>query len=545
MNLNLTPLTSLPGQRQITVPEFLAGVSASLRRATSETTRGYASYSTGGPSPAAFVRPMDKLQAKVNVGNAFTLAGVRFQLGGEDHVVKSGGDIQRTISPVTGIGTKVGTLTAALGQIELTAWPVGGSCELVDFRGLAAAPVNGPDSPYSTYTTTFRVATAPLRPNGFSVLGTMLDGTTFNLVADANGYINAARIKGRVNYATGVVQLVGVSPTGDTNQTQVDLAFLGIPGVGLCFIDLILQETLRYNAVAYSYLPMDASLLGINPVRLPSDGRVPIFRPGSLVVVTNEQTRAAAAVGNGQTVNLGRTRLSRVVVIGADKLPITTGYEADLEAGTVHFTTVAGYSQPVTISHRVEDMSMLRDAQIDGTLVMLRALTHDYAAGTTYIASAFAAGDLKARVSRLFDMQSWDNTSFEDSLGEDGEAALGTFNDVDHPILVTNAGALTERWAIQFTSSTAFRVIGEGVGVITVGSTGDDCAPINTRTGEPYFVIPESGWGTGWVPGNVLRFDTVGAQAPLWLVRTIQQGPEAGSDYTFELLARGDVDNPI
>lgn len=44
-------------------------------------------------------------------------------------------------------------------------------------------------------------------------------------------------------------------------------------------------DSLRYNATAYSYLPLDASILGLDPVRLPQDGRVPIFRTGEFAVV--------------------------------------------------------------------------------------------------------------------------------------------------------------------------------------------------------------------------------------------------------------------
>ncbi|WP_410925238.1 hypothetical protein, partial [Pseudomonas aeruginosa] len=59
-------------------------------------------------------------------------------------------------------------------------------------------------------------------------------------------------------------------------------------------------SSLRYSAVAYSYLPLDAALLGIDPVRLPSDGRVPIFRPGGFAVV-GHTGRITASVSNGQT----------------------------------------------------------------------------------------------------------------------------------------------------------------------------------------------------------------------------------------------------
>ena len=509
-----------------------------------EMTTVKATFASEGAVDQIVSADMDQLHLKTNLGNNFTLSGVRFKQdqNGRAYVTKSNGDVQFGINPVTGNGTKVGTLTPGLGEVLLDEWMPDSSPDVVDWTGVAAAPINGPDTPYSTYGITFRVPTAPLRPSSLSILGTMQDGTTFNIQADANGYINTTYVKGRVNYTTGVVRLIGVTPSA-TGREQVDLSFLGIPGIGLQFIDLIRQETLRYNAVAYTYLPMEASLLGINPVRLPSDGRVPIYRAGGIVVIGNRRSTAPVNVSNGQTIATGRTRLSRVSVVGADGVAIYTGWTTNLEAGTVTFSNVSGYAQPVHIDHRIEDMSMVRDVQIDGTMSLLRALTHDYAAGESYVSSAFMAGDLKSRSLNVFDQQTWDNTSFSDV--RQGDAALATYNDTDYPIETINAGALTEKWVIRFTSSTAYQVIGESVGVIDVGTTGVDCAPVNTRTGEPYFTIPQLGWGVGWVQGNILRFNTVGAQAPVWLTRTVQQGPEAGEDYTFQLLARGSVDNPL
>ena len=79
------------------------------------------------------------------------------------------------------------------------------------------------------------------------------------------------------------------------------------------------------------------------------------------------------------------------------------------------------------------------------------------------------------------------------------------------------------------------------VGVIAIGNTSTDCAPLNPATGQPYFTIPAIGWGSGWVPGNVLRFDTVGALAPIWVLRTIQQSVATVDQDEFTLLVRGDV----
>ena len=86
--------------------------------------------------------------------------------------------------------------------------------------------------------------------------------------------------------------------------------------------------------------------------------------------------------------------------------------------------------------------------------------------------------------------------------------------------------------------------MGEHVGVIAQGTTAVDLAPINPATGVPYFKLRAAGWGSGWGAGNVLRFNTVGALFPVWVVRTIQQGQETITDDIFTLLSRGDFDTP-
>jgi hypothetical protein len=85
----------------------------------------------------------------------------------------------------------------------------------------------------------------------------------------------------------------------------------------------VAASSLRYSAVAYSYLPLDADLLGIDPVRLPSDGRVPIFRPGGFAVV-GHTGKITTSVSNGQTIDCARVRLSRVRVVGNDGVVIHT-----------------------------------------------------------------------------------------------------------------------------------------------------------------------------------------------------------------------------
>ena len=87
-------------------------------------------------------------------------------------------------------------------------------------------------------------------------------------------------------------------------------------------------------------------------------------------------------------------------------------------------------------------------------------------------------------------------------------------------------------------------LVGEHVGQIAVGDVNTDLAPINPNNGQPYFRLDRRGWGAGWAVGNVLRFNTIGSQFPVWVVRTVQQGPESVPDDHFTLLIRGDVDTP-
>lgn len=374
-------------------------------------------------------------------------------------------------------------------------------------------------------------------------------GAALTAVGDLNGNLTGAHMRGKIDYLTGVVELQFGDFVLDASLTPAQKAewWYDAADIGAVQAEKIWRPwpvdptTLRYNSVAFFYLPIDADLLGLDPVRLPQDGRVPIYRVGSYVVVGHSHTTGPVTVSNGQTINTGRTRLSRVRVTGADGAVINTGYLANLDAGTVTITDITGYVQPITIDDRIEDLVRVSDVQINGRLTFTRQLSHDFPMGSI-VSSALIAGDLKARVSHLFDQYTWDGTTWLDAT--EGQQAVAAYNDALAPIVVTNEGALTERWALRFTSSTAFQIVGEHVGVIGTGSTGADCAPINPITSTPYFTVLSIGWGSGWVAGNILRINTVGALTAFAAIRTVQQGIAAGTDYQFELLGRGDVDRP-
>ena len=494
-------------------------------------------YSVEAGTSSSFPVTLSNLFARTVMVANYALRGVSFKLGTTLFDQISDNTLRYDVNPNTGAGTPAGNVSTLLGLVQLNLWPSGQSSLIVDWRGVIAPPTEAATAPFQAFDTFFRTASQPIRSGTLSILGTMQDGTTFNVTAGVDGKINGARVKGRVDFEYGLVELYGVNPTGDS-ALNTDLSFLGIAGLTTIPRDLIRLNSIRYNATAYSYLPLDADVIGIDPVRLPTDGRVPIFRPGGFAVVGHTGTVAPTTVSNGQTINCGRVRLSRVRVIGNNGTVITTGYTLNLDAGTVQFTNVSGYSQPVTVEHRIEDMALVSDAQITGALTFTRPLTHSYPLGS-YVSSALVTGDLKGRISVTFDQQTWGNVWSDVVIGN---AAPATFNDAVYPIAVTNIGAISERWAIVFTSSTSFNVVGENVGVVATGNTSTDAAPINPATGAPYFTLPALGWGLGWAAGNVLRFNSVAASFPVWAVRTILQGPETVPNDTFTLLIRGDVD---
>lgn len=402
---------------------------------------------------------------------------------------------------------------------------------------------------WNTSTVLGRTQSSPVAPSGFVMQITDVDGIQLTATAGNDGLISGTGVRGAINYQTGAFELQFGAFVSVDDLTEEDREewWHNPDDVGAVETNKIWKprvvdpRMLRYNAVTYFYLPLDASILGIDPVRLPQDGRVPVFRRGGFAVVGNTKTTSPATVSNSQTIDLARTRLSRIRVIGSDNLTINTGYTEDLEAGTVTFTDVTGYAQPVRIEHRIEDMVVVADVQIDGSLQFTRQLTHDYPAGESYISSAYVVGDVRARTQLVFDQTSWNNI-WQDSVN--GTPATGTYDTINHPIVVTNAGAMTERWALLFTNSSNFNIIGEHLGVIGTGSINTTTSPINPISGEPYFTIDPGGWGAGWATGNVVRINTIGAMVPFWIARTVQPGPEGAGDYTFEILVRGDVDAP-
>lgn len=462
--------------------------------------------------------------------NPIVPRSVLFTFGGDEYV-DADGILYRGPSNITGLGTAVGSIDYATGNAEITDWPNGAGAT-VDIETIVTQSAN-----IATSVINFRTQGRPLRPGSLQISAVRMDTSELiTATADNEGVITATGVTGKVNVELGLVQLWFTSD--DTDETGAS----DIP---------VYPGSLRYNAVSYSYLPLDAELIGIDPVRLPADGRVPIFRDGDVLIITNEQIDALGSPSAGETVALARPYIGYCRVIDANDVYMDTNeYTVDYDAGEVTFnnpvTFVDANNDPLTLPlraiERIEHMTVITDAQISGDLTLLSPLPHTFTAPGTIASSALLFGDINARVFNEFTQKTWSSSNPNWTDSRIGDDTTASYNLVDSPVTVANHGAITERWAIVFTGTTSFQVVGEQVGIIATGSTAADTAPTNPNTGNPYFILLAAGWGTGWTAGNVLRFDTEGCLAPFWASRTVLSGPGTADDDSFTVLIRGDAD---
>ncbi|MDD9308382.1 curculin (mannose-binding) lectin protein [Aeromonas hydrophila] len=463
---------------------------------------------------------------------------LRFTLGGSTYVDRQG-LLYRNPDPETGAGIQAGTIDYSNGLAVLADWAAGQAAQPA-LQSLATS-----FSAQSVDAVTFRTPGAPLAPGSLYISANTASGRRIEATADGDGYFTTADMDGRVNYQTGIVSVrFGRKVTAAGNETQpwYDPDQVGEDGKIWKPVSVV-ADTIRFNCVVFSYLPLDADIIGLDPVRLPSDGRVPFLRKGNTVVVHSTQRSAfPLGVTAGQQLNTNRTRLAYAHVEDANGKRLADAlYSANLDSGVVTLATplnLTGYVEPLTVVHRIEDMSLVSDVEISGRLQLTRPLSHAYSASDTYVSSALIMGNLWARYTSLFDQKTWTN-KWQDYV--DGDQSTAQYNDTDYPLLLTNRATIEERWAIIFQSSTTFVLVGEHVGQIALGDVNTDFAPLNPNNGQPYFRLDKRGWGAGWANGNVLRFNTQSANFPIWAIRTVLQSVAASQSDKFELQLRGNV----
>lgn len=481
------------------------------------------------------------------VRNAIVPGGVAFTFGGRTYYDRLGTlyyDQQLT----TGAGTAGGTIDYNTGVASLTAY-AGGVAPSVTLRALLTEVL-----PYPLYVAHGRTPGSPLRPGTFYIQANRArDGVLISATADNNGNIDSTDMHGVVDSVTGVYSVAFGRYVLDSSLTPdekaedwYDADHVDADGY-IWWPREVIASSIRFNCVVQASLPQDPEIIKVNPVRLPMDGRVPVIRPGDTLVIHDPQPYTMpSGLTAGQVVALPRDELASVAVydqlgLGVDPAMFA---DVDLEAGEITMATpldLSDYVQPLVAIHSIEDMALCLDAQITGRVSLGQALTHNYSAGNSLVSSAQILGDAQARYGSLFAQGTWTGV-WSDTLIGSPPSGGGQYNDATFPLVLLNRDAITQRWRLTFTSSTAFNVIGEEIGSIGTGDTTSGAAPINPATGLPYFEIDGAGFGAGWSTGNTLRFNTFAAGGPLWVARTVISGPATNEDDRIRLQVRWDKD---
>lgn len=507
---------------------------------------------TSGSNSATHTVTANKLKLDLSSGfdEQILTGSARFKVGADTFLDRTG-LLYRNVNPINNSGIQSGVIQYGTGIVEIDSWTPNTDNTIV-LESLTTTTDLLPINKIS-----FRTPIMPIRPQSLTVVVGTIEFGQLTLTADENGVIETSRAHGQVNWDNGFVMIYFYTKTKITEANRAEIeahdwydplleyqegldTYINVP----VWVD---ASSVRYNAVAYTYIPLDSEILGLSATRLPIDGRVPIFRVGGIGIVSSSKSQELPSAIAGTTYDLNDQRISWAELEDANGTKVLFDlYTVDYDYGRVTLGgdfVLGNLVAPLTVKYRYQDMGLIRDVQINGQLTFTKPLTHNYDAVDTIVGSALVIGDMQARYTRKFVQQAW-NSVWNDEPTGTGISA--NYNDSLYPIQMTNKGAIQERWAIVFTGNETFYCVAEYTGRLTLtGSINADYAPLNPVTGVPYFTIKKEGWGTGWANGNVLRFNTVAANFPVWVIRTVKQSEPAVVSDQFQIMLRGDIDRVV
>lgn len=310
--------------------------------------------------------------------------------------------------------------------------------------------------------------------------------------------------------------------------------------VSMTFSEPVNLETLSYDVSEVVTLTPPAELYGLNPLRLVDGGKVPLFRKFGVICLSNTIYQDAQSLPAAQVITARPDSFIDIVDSTGASLwhPLDQHYQYDKTNGEITIVDASSFTAPFEIVDTISELALVT-AVTDTTLKLSTPLVKNFVAGSI-VSGVCQLGDLQARVTTIFDQVVWGNVWADSIIGD---PATATFNSVNYPIEVTNESAVNERWVIVFTSSSAFKCIGEKFGQIATGDILNDFAPLNPVTGQPVFIIRKEAWGGEniWQAGNALRINTVSGGKPVVMLRAVSAGHSAIEQDSIRLHFRGNA----
>jgi hypothetical protein len=471
----------------------------------------------------------------------FTLAGRTYQ--------DNAGRLLTDIDHATGAGTDAGTLDGATGLATLSIWNAGTPTRSLYACLTAMGRVQVSDC-------VFMSPSRPLSPGSVQILATTVAGAAVNVTVPTSGILAATHVSGIVNANTGIFHLRfgdwHTLVTGDDAQWWYDAANIRESDGKIWKPGPIFADTLRVNATAVSYLPVDKAEIGINPSAFPGNGLAQCYAKADDAVVHHEDALALEnPITQGAVYLAGRNRLYRVRVTDANGLNVPASASTWTEHKTnengllgVQFAysanlNLSAYVQPLTLHHQILDRMRVLDVDLSGLITFERPLSHDYPAGA-YVSKALPLGNMLVSVPVAFTQATWTSVWSDTRIGNE---PIMQYQSALFPIELVNDGAVTDSWVMVMASTTNYNCYSEGLGKVnaTPVSINTDYSPGNPLTGKAYFTVRAGFLGQGGNIGECFRFDTVGANRGVWPIVTVLPGSSLTSNDQFQVQVIGNA----
>lgn len=493
------------------------------------------------------------------IGQSILPGSVRMKIGSDDYF-DDYGILKNKLNQKTGEAIAAGSLNYNTKQVKLSDWPAGPNN--IDIQSMVVI-----SDPVPVQKMVFRTPISPLKSGQFSLaldlyelVDVTINGTTatnyskigrVTVSANAQNKLTGSKfVFGDLDSKAGVVRFelyqkmkLSDNPNLKRDSSAVKPSWWAVDNIyseaGEEYINKPIYttpNTARYDAMGYTFIPLDSKIIGLDPVRLPVDGRVQFIRRGDPLTITELLEFKLPTNEPNDVFNLGQVRLSDVNLYDSKNMKVdATLFSANLDSGKLTLNAnfkADGYTPPFTAKFRIIDLALVKNVDISNSVTLYKPLTHDFSTNAV-VSSMILAGDLQSQAINIFMQKTWGNVWSDSLIGERAESQLKS---AENPIITTNDSTIEDDWALVFTGSTTVRIISKYLGEIGLGNIGQIIAPINTATGKPFWQILPEAWGTGYDPGNVLRFKTIAAQYQLWLGNAIQQhtpSPQDTFDFTL------------
>lgn len=335
-----------------------------------------------------------------------TTTGTMDLYGVDDGIGGISGQIEGTINYTTGAITLTGSGQYSGFELALSGW----------------VRVYYQTTPVSPFTALALLSAAPIIASTLTVTAyAATDGALITGTDNGLGVVAGTGISGTVDYVTGLITLAYTA-------------------------------SVVHNSVTASYrlggiFPQSAEILGIDSIRLPKDGRVPIYADNQLVLIHHTDKFNESSLSASQVLDCGRLRLYRAVIDGANGVRLSPEqYTLNRELGTLTMKPtldLTGVTAPYTISHTIGDLCRInRVSAGNNQLVLARPVSHTFPADESMVSSLLYVGTLQARITQLFVQSTWTSVWSDALIGSE---PLAQFNDAQYPIALTNAGAYPDR----------------------------------------------------------------------------------------------------